>query len=210
MRSNGRGRLVLGIVMVILGVFATVAGVAIVALVGPDGSVGLSPTRFLGTGVALTLPQLDVPRLPAGQTIALDAQAEPSDVPLFLGIARSADVNAYLAGAPIDVIQQIDWPGAARTEHVEGSVTPAPPTGQQIWVVSAQGNAPSLHWVAAPGDWTLVVMRADAQPSLDVTLSGRLTISALGPIGIALLAVALAMLAVGIWLTVRAAIARAN
>ena len=210
MRTQGRGRLAVGIALVIVGLFATVAGAAIVALVGPDGAVGLPPTRFLGTGVALTLPQLDVPRLPAGQTIALDVEAQPSDASLFLGIARSADANAYLAGAPIDVIQQIDWPGAARTQQVVGSATPAPPADRPIWVVSAEGPAPSLHWRAEPGAWTLVVMRADAQPSLDVTLSGRVRIAALGPIGIGLLLLALAVLAVGIWLTARTAIARAG
>ena len=77
-------------------------------------------------------------------------------------------------------------------------------------MVSAEGPAPSLHWRAEPGAWTLVVMRADAQPSLDVTLSGRVRIAALGPIGIGLLLVALAVLAVGIWLTARTAIARAS
>ena len=208
MRRQGRGRLAAGIVLVIVGLFATVAGVAIVVLVGPDGSVGLPPTRFLGTGVALTLPQLDVPSLPAGRTITLDAEAAPSDVPLFIGIAPSADVDAYLRGAPIDVIQQIDWPGAARTERVTGSEMPAPPAGQPFWVISAQSTAPSVQWVAAPGDWTLVVMRADAQTSLDVTLSGGVTIGGLGAIGIALLLVALAILGLGIWLTARSAIAR--
>ena len=208
MRRWGHGRLAVGIVLVILGLFATIAGVAIVVLVGPDGSVGLPPTRFLGTGVALTLPQVDVPSLPAGQTVVLDAGAAPSEVPLFMGIGPSTDVNAYLRGAPIDVIQQIDWPGAARTEPVSGSTIPPPPGGEPFWVISAQGDAPSLHWVAAPGDWTLVVMRADAQTSLDATLSGSVTIAALGPTGIALLLVALAILALGIWLTARAAIAR--
>jgi hypothetical protein len=74
--------------------------------------------------------------------------------------------------------------------------------------VSAQGTEPALHWVAAPGDWTLVVMRADAQPSLDVTLSGSVTIGALGPTGIVVLVLAVALLALGITITVRAAIAR--
>jgi hypothetical protein len=206
--KRGRGRLAVGIVLVILGLFATVAGVAIVVLVGPDGSVGLPPTRFLGTGVALTLPQLDVPRLPAGQEIVLDAAAAPSDVPLFIGIASSDDVAAYLRDAPVDVIQQIDWPGAARTERIAGSTMPAPPTDQPFWVISAQGTEPSLHWEAVPGDWTLVVMRTDAQTSLDVTLSGSVTIGGLGPTGIAVLVVALAILGLGIWLTARAAIAR--
>jgi len=208
--AGGRGRLIVGIALVILGLFATVAGAAVVVLVGPDGSIGLPPTRFLGSGVALTLPQLDVPRLPAGRTIALDAEVAPSDVPLFIGIAPSADVDAYLRGAPIDVIQQIDWPGAARTEPVAGSRSPSPPADQTFWAISAQGTSPSLHWVAAPGDWTLVVMRADAAPSLDVMLSGSVTIGALGSIGIALLLVAVAILALGIWLTARAAIVRSN
>jgi hypothetical protein len=206
--ARGRGRLAVGIVLTILGVFATVAGVAVVVLVGPDGSIGLPPTRFLGTGVALTLPQLDVPRLPARQKLTLDAGAAPTGAPLFLGIASSADVDAYLRGAPIDVIQQIDWPGAARTEPVTGSRTPGPPSDQNFWVVSAQGTEPSLHWVAAPGDWTLVVMRADAQPALDVTLSGGVTIGALGPTGIVVLLAAVALLALGVTITVRAAIAR--
>jgi hypothetical protein len=209
-RTKGRGRVAGGIVLVIIGLFATVAGLAVVALVGPDGSVRLPPTRFLGAGVALTLPQLDVPRLPMGQKVVLDAEAAPGDVSLFIGIARSADVDAYLAGAPIDVIQQIDWPGAARTESVDGSVTPSPPENQGIWVVTALSRAPSLHWEAAPGDWTLVLMRADAQPSLDVTLAGRVRIAALGPIGIGLLVVALATLIAGIWITASAAIARAS
>jgi hypothetical protein len=199
-----RGRLAIGIALVVLGVFATVAGVAIVALVGLDGSVGIAPTRFVGTGVALTLPQVDVPTLPGGRHVTLDVQTGPTDVPLFLGIGRSADVDAYLRGAPIDVIEQIDWPGAARTTPRPGATTPPPPAGASIWVVTAEGTSPSLHWVAEPGDWTLVVMRQDAQPSLDVTLAGRVTVPGLGPVGLAVLLVAGIVLALGVWSTVRA------
>src|SRR5262245_51207741 len=202
-RKGGRGRLVLGIALVIIGLFATVAGVAIVVLVGPDGSVGLRPPRLLGGGVALTLPQLDVPTLPAHQRVDLDVVAEPGDHPLFLGIGPSAEVDAYLRDAPIDVIEQIDWPGAARTETVAGTATPAPPSGELFWVVRDEGTAPSLHWRAEPGDWTLVVMREDAHTSIDVTLSGRVTVPALGPLGIVLLLLALGILGLGIWITVQ-------
>jgi hypothetical protein len=207
-RRGGRGRLVLGIALVLVGLFATVAGVAIVVLVGPDGSVGLAPTRLLSSGVALTLPQLDVPSLPAHQRVDLDVQTAPGKVPLFVGIGRSAAVDAYLRHAPIDVIEQIDWPGAARTETVPGTATPAPPAGQSFWVVHDQGTAPQLHWRAEPGDWTLVVMRADAQTSIDVTLSGRVTIRALGPLGVAVLLLAVVVLGLGVWITVRAQKAR--
>lgn len=208
MRRGGRGRLVLGIALMLVGLFATVAGVAIVVLVGPDGSVGLRPTRLLSSGVALTLPQLDVPTLPAHQRIEIDVDAEPGDEPLFLGIGASSAVDAYLHGAPIDVIEQIDWPGAARTEAVAGKATPSPPAGEPFWIVRDEGTAPSLRWRAEPGDWTLVVMREDARTSIDVTLSGRVTIGALGPLGIVLMLLALAVLGLGVWITARAAIAR--
>jgi hypothetical protein len=200
-----RGRIAVGITLVVFGVFATVAGAAIVALVGLDGSVGIAPTRFIGSGVALTLPEVDVPALPGDRHPVLDASAAPGDDQLFIGVGRSADVDAYLRDAPIDVIEQIDWPGAARTEPVPGTATPAPPADTPIWVTSATGAAPSLHWVTQPGDWTLVVMRGDAQPSLDVTLSGRVMIPGLGPLGVVVLALALAVLGLGVWVTVRAA-----
>jgi hypothetical protein len=202
---GARGRIVVGIVLVLLGLFATIAGLAIVLLVGPDGSVSLPPTRLLGTGSAITLPQLDVPNLPRNQTIVLDAALAPGDTPLFIGIGPSAAVDEYLRDASIDVIEQIDWPGAARTTPVPGTVTPGPPAAQTFWVTSARGLAPALHWDAEPGDWTLVIMAERPRSPLDVTVTGSVTIAPLGPIGIALLLIALAVLALGVWLTARAA-----
>ena len=198
-------RLTLAIVLLLAGVFTTIAGLAIVLLVGPDGSVSLPPTRLLGTGEAITLPQLDVPVIPGDTPVTLEVAAERSDTPLFLGIARSPDVDAYLRGVPIDVIQQIDWPGAARTEHVSGTASAAPPADQGIWAVSATGKAPSLRWEIPPGDWTLVLMREDAQSSIDVTVRGSVTIKPLGPIGFGVLAVGVLVLAGGVWVTIRAA-----
>ena len=199
--------MVLGIALVLAGLFATIAGFAIVVLVGPDGSVGLRATRLLGTGAAITLPQLDVPRLPGGEHVTLDVSLSAGNTAMFVGVGPTPAVDAYLRGVPIDVIQQIDWPGAARTEHVEGSATATQPDAQDFWIVQATGPAPSLRWEVPPGDWTLVIMRADAQTSIDTTAKGSVTIPALGPIGFALLAIALAVLALGGWITVRAAIA---
>ena len=56
-----RWRIVLGVVLVLAGLCATIAGLAIVLLVGTDGSIGLPPTRIVAAGTAITLPQLDVP-----------------------------------------------------------------------------------------------------------------------------------------------------
>jgi hypothetical protein len=200
-----RWRIVLGVALVLAGLCATIAGLAIALLVGTDGSIGLPPTRIVGAGTAITLPQLDVPELPRRASVVLDVTLAESERPMFIGVGPSPMVNAYLRNAPIDVIEQIDWPGAARTTPIDGSATPAPPGKQAFWVASTAGRTPHLRWEATPGDWTLVIMAVEPQSPLDVTVTGSVTISVLGPIGIGVLVVAIALLASGIWITVRAA-----
>jgi hypothetical protein len=204
-----RVKIIIGVALVVLGVFATVAGAALVVLVGPDGSVGIS-TRFIGQGYAVTLPQLDVPRLPDGQHVTFHIALEPGSSPMFLGIGPSPAVDAYLRGVPIDVVDQLDRPGAAGTSSVPGTTAPAPPAGQPFWVITATGAGPSLDWTARPGDWTLVVMRAQPQRTVNVAASGSVTIPILGPLGFVVLAIALAVLGFGVWITVREARARAS
>ena len=205
-----RRRLVAGVVLVVVGLFATVAGLAIVVLVGIDGSVGIPATRFSSDGYALTLPQLDVPSLPGDRRVTLDVSVRGSDEPVFVGVGPSPAVDTYLAGVPHDVIQQIDWPGAARTAAVTGTDHPEDPAGEAFWVTHVTGDAPGLQWTAEPGDWTLVLMRADAGKPLDVTVTGSVTIPGLGPLGFVVLAFALGVLVAGIWLTLRAAKAPAG
>jgi hypothetical protein len=200
-----RVRIAIGVALVVVGLFATVAGVALVVLVGADGSVGIAPTRLIGTGYAITLPQLDVPSLPGGAHVRLDVSLTPGDRAMFLGIGPTAAVNAYLHDVPIDVIEQIDQPGAARTSSVDGDAQPAPPGEQTFWAITAAGDGPSLSWNAQPGSWTLVVMAAKPTRSLDVTAAGSVTLPILGPLGFVVLAVAIAVLALGAWVVVRAA-----
>jgi hypothetical protein len=204
-RVSRQVRIALGVFLVVLGIFATVAGLAIVVLVGPDGSIGIRPTRLLSSGYAVTLPQLNVPRLPGDERLRLDVSLQPSGAPTFIGVGPTASVDTYLEHVSVDVIEQIDWPGAARTVATPGNAEPSRPRAQSFWVVSDEGDAPSLRWEAQPGDWTLVVMNEDGSRSVDVSIVGALTLPALGPIGFVMLAVAVVILGVGIWFTVRAA-----
>ena len=87
-----------------------VLGIAFVVLAP---SIGIAPTRLLSSGYAVTLPQLNVPELPGDERLRLDVTVQPSDTPVFVGVGPTPAVDAYLRGAPIDVIEQIDWPGAA-------------------------------------------------------------------------------------------------
>jgi hypothetical protein len=205
-----RLRIAIGVTLVVLGVFATVGGAALVSLVGADGSVGIAPTRLIGSGYAITLPQLDVPSLPAGQHVTLDVSLQQGDRAMFLGIAPSDAVDGYLRNVPIDVIEKIDQPGAARTSGVTGNAQPAAPEAQPFWVISAAGDAPSISWTAQPGAWTLVVMATPPHRPLNVTATGSVTLPILGPLGFVLLAIALAVLGVGAWIIVRAARATAS
>jgi hypothetical protein len=203
-----RLRIAIGIVLVVLAVFATVGGAALVALVGADGSVGIASTRLIGSGYAITLPQLDVPSLPAGQHVTFDVALQQGGRPMFLGIGPANDVDAYLRDVPIDVIEQLDQPGAARTSSVPGNAQPGAPGAQPFWAITATGDAPSISWTAQPGAWTLVVMATPPRRPTDVTATGSVTLPILGPLGFLLLAIALAVLGVGAWVIVRAARAR--
>ena len=61
-------------------------------------------------------------------------------------------MDAYLHDVPIDVIEQIDQPGAATTSTVTGNASPRRPAGQPFWAITAAGDAPSLSWTAQPGN----------------------------------------------------------
>jgi hypothetical protein len=96
-----------------------------------------------------------------------------SSKPLFIGVARSDDVERYLAGVEYDEVTDFDIdPFALSTERHVGSTDPAAPAGQAIWAASAHGNGPlTLDWDAEGGHWSVVVMNADGSPGVDAELT---------------------------------------
>jgi hypothetical protein len=92
----------------------------------------------------------------------------PTDAgsPLFVGIGRSKDVDRYLAGVRHTLISDF-WEN--RTETVDGSSAVAAPSTQAFWAASSSGSGTrSLEWDPVDGSWTVVVMKADGQPGIDV------------------------------------------
>ena len=86
--------------------------------------------------------------------------------PLFVGIARSADIDHYLAGVNHTVITEFF---GDKTEAVEGGPPSAAPGSQDIWVASATGSgSQTLLWEPTDGSWTVVVMNADGRPGIDI------------------------------------------
>ncbi|MCC6223499.1 MAG: hypothetical protein IT201_08420 [Thermoleophilia bacterium] len=96
-----------------------------------------------------------------------------SDKPLFIGIARSEDVERYLAGVAHEEVTELDVDHfALTTERQVGTAGPAAPASQTFWATSTQGaGVQTLEWDGGYEQWSVVVMNADASPGVDVSLS---------------------------------------
>jgi hypothetical protein len=96
-------------------------------------------------------------------TVRLRAQS-PSDTPIFIGIAHTSDVDAYIGGAAHDEVTDIHWSNdRVRYRRVDGERADLPPpTEQDIWVAEASGSGrQALTWDVEGGNWSIVVMNAD-------------------------------------------------
>jgi hypothetical protein len=116
-----------------------------------------------------------------------------STQPVFIGIARTSDVERYLAGAQYDEITDIDAdPFSVTYRRVEGSAQPAPPTEQDFWSVEASGSGTqTITWPLEEGEWSAVAMNADGsrEVTVDAQFGGRVS---------SLVWVAIAFLIVGV------------
>jgi hypothetical protein len=192
-----------GITLCVLGFFTSIFAVAILALVGPDGRFTLETDAATETRAlvfdAISLRE-DLPR--SGRLAATLSLEVSSDRTTFLGVGPTPEVARYLRGVEVAHVVQVNWPGGVRTEDVTGARTPTPPADATFWVASDQGSDPSIEWTVRGGDWTIVVMNADAAAGVDVSGAVGVTLPILGPMGIVLAVLGVAMLVAGILLTI--------
>ena len=75
--------------------------------------------------------------------------AEGDDV--FVGIAPTRDVEAYLSGVAYDTVDDIRYePFHVDYARTAGAETPAPPAKQEFWITSAAGDgAQAATWEVA-------------------------------------------------------------
>lgn len=113
----------------------------------------------------------------------------PAGSEVFIGIAPTAQVQGYLADVPHSVlVDRTDGEPTYRT--TTGVAEPTAPADLDLWTVSATGPGEQpLTWAPQDGDWTIVLMNADATRAVtaDVTVGGELP--ALGAAVAVLLAV---------------------
>ncbi|HUX04459.1 MAG TPA: DUF4389 domain-containing protein [Acidimicrobiales bacterium] len=117
----------------------------------------------------------------------------------FVGVARTAAVDRYLAGVAYDEVKSVSiLPLRANYRWTSGSATPAPPTGQDFWAASASGTGTQqLKWHSERGRWSLVVMRSDAGSGVVARVSVATNTGLVLPVGIMLLVGAFIMVLLG-------------
>jgi hypothetical protein len=186
-------RTVIGLVLVLIGFPALLTGVAgLLALQHRDTSGGftthLAPLHADGYAVEVPDVNATLGRFgPAGLLSSgrLRVTVRSTDAPVLIGLAPTSDVQRYLGGVPRAQLIAVGFAtGDAPVTEVpaDGVLVPSAPAQQSFW--SATGAA-SLQW--QPGDTalSLVVIRTDGHPGLDVTLdvsryTGWLTLASIG------------------------------
>ena len=194
--------LVIGSIAALIGLALTAAGGVLVGIHATqrdgDGYYTSSTERFQTATYALTSEDIQLHVDAVGRdwaplrsigTVRIAGQARMG-TPVFIGIARHADVERYLAASAHDELTDVSFdPFEPAYRRQAGEVPPAAPGGQGFWVASATGaGLQTLTWDVESGDWDVVVMNADARGGLAVDVSVGIKTGLLRPIGIGLLA----------------------
>jgi len=176
--------LVGGSLLALIGVILVLSGAGLMvahAVLRDDDGYFNSPTEQFSTPTyALTAEELELGDIESGAgdwavdnlagTLRVHAE-RPGGAPVFIGIARARDADAYLAGVAHDRVTDLN-DGDPRYERSPGARAPAEPARQRFWVASAAGPGEQVaQWKPESGRWAVVVMRADARRGVAVDAS---------------------------------------
>lgn len=165
------------------------------------GYLTSSPRAFSTTTYALTTRisvagSGDATWLKNLASIRLHASGAGSDA-IFIGVAREADVKAWLAATSREEVTDPTNAHPAYLLH-PGTQAPGAPGAQTFWVASTSDSAHLLTWPLTPGSWDVVVMNADGHAGVHVALAGGVRLPWLVPIAVGLAIAGLLVLGAGI------------
>jgi hypothetical protein len=153
-----------------------------------DGYVWSETDDLATAGYALTTDDITLDT--AGEEWVVDdvigdarvevTAVEPS-TDVFVGVARAADVDRYLAGVGHGRVGELGPDGGLGTATgIRGGAPASLPGDEDFWVAQVQGpGTQALQWTPSDGDWTVVVMRADGSAGVDVDARAGVTVPAL-------------------------------
>jgi hypothetical protein len=203
------------ILLVILGSILALLAVALMAAGGTllwadrthrddDGFLTTPTERFESDSFAITSDSIDLLEADTEWLFSGDIVGEVritgEDGDVFIGIAETADVDAYLDGVAHDQVRDLEFdPFSVEYRSFAGGEPPGPPGEQTFWAASASGSgAQSATWKAESGEWTIVVMNADASRGVSADVSAGAEANFLLWLAIGLLVVGLLVLAGGV------------
>jgi hypothetical protein len=130
-----------------------------------------STERIATTTHAVATDDLDVDGVPGALGKVRINVSSANGKPVFAGVARTRDVDAYLLNSAHTTLTDIDVdPFEPAYEHSSGSGTPGRPADQRFWAVTSDGSKP-LDWKVKDGTWSVVVMNADGSAGVDTRVS---------------------------------------
>lgn len=191
MRAGRIATLVVGclVALLALGMLASSAllGGALATQRDDDGFFTTGDRRFETTTVAITSEAIDLGTGPGPEWWAEHELARVRlratgalGQEVFLGIGPSGAVASYLADVPHVAVADVDvapFRVTYRDVNPGASGRPALPGEQGFWAASVSGPGEQvLTWSVEPGQWTVVVMRPDAEPGVvaDIDVGARL------------------------------------
>ena len=169
------------ILLVVLGTLAALLGAALLAAGGAllwvdqtqrddDGFLSTPSERFAAPSYAVASEPIDLVEDEAGagwlveEDVLGDVRLRASGDGLFVGVGRAEDVDRYLDRVGHHRLVDVDYdPFRPRYEARSGGPPATRPADADVWVASASGSGEQVvTWDPEPGEWTAVVMNADA------------------------------------------------
>jgi hypothetical protein len=175
--------------------FLAIAGVALWAATKTDDAGYTTSTThtYNSSKAALVSENLDIDLdgarwlMDAGDVGKVRINAtSTNDKPVFVGVARTSDVQRYLRHVGHTTVTEIDDTPFASSYKQHGGKRTAPlPAEQDIWAASRTGAGDqTLSWDVADGNWSVVVMNADGSPSVHAEVDAGAKIPFLTTAGI--------------------------
>lgn len=133
-------------------------------------------------------------------SIRIWAESASPGKEIFVGIAPRSDVERYLSGANYSELLDVSFqPFRVEYRETQGTQQPPLPSGQNFWVASVSGSdEQELDWNIEPGNWSVVVMNADASPDIRADLRAGFRSELIGPLTAGLLAAGAILLVIGV------------
>ncbi len=162
-----------------------------------DGYYTTSSERIDSTSYAIASGNLDLDLDGAGDLVddvglgRVRLHAQPNgDKPVFLGIARTSQVERYLRNTDHTIVTDISGGGPfgddfdPQYRDEPGTGRPVAPGKSDIWAASASGTGDqTVEWKVRDGNWSIVVMNADASRGVDADMRAGAKLPFAGPAG---------------------------